>query len=110
MAITISRGFGGGMGVRSICGAVTGAFMVLGFKYQEEEEEKEARFKTYDSIREFVKRFESLHGTIICPTLLDDLDISTDEGRKEAVERELFKTLCPKFVKDAAQILNELMT
>ena len=37
MAFNLARAFGAGMGLGRICGAVSGAFMVLGFKYQNEE-------------------------------------------------------------------------
>ena len=32
-AYKVATGFGGGMHIDSVCGAVTGAFMVLGLKY-----------------------------------------------------------------------------
>ena len=109
MAFAIARAFGGGLGMGNICGALSGAFMVLGFKFRDESDEREARYKTYDLVREFVKRFESRHGTIMCKALLDGVDLGTEIGRQEALDKELFKTVCPKYVRDAGEILNDLL-
>jgi len=86
------------------CGAVTGAMMILGFKVQEAPTEKETRFKVYDLNRELVRLFEKRHGTIVCKDLLG-VDVGTPEGRDKAAKDGLFRTLCPVFVRDAAQIL-----
>jgi C_GCAxxG_C_C family probable redox protein len=96
------------MGMGRECGAVTGAFMVLGFSIQDAGSEKEARFKAYDLVKEFVQRFEGLHGTIVCRELLG-VDPDTKEGRDQAVKNNLFRTLCPTMVRDAAQILSEII-
>jgi C_GCAxxG_C_C family probable redox protein len=95
------------MGMGRECGAVTGAMMVLGFRVQEAPTEKETRFKVYDRNRELVRLFEKKHGTIICKDLLG-VDIGTPEGREKAVKDNLFRTLCPTFVRDAAQILADM--
>jgi len=83
--------------------------MVLGFKYKDESEERQARYKTYDLVREFARRFEESHGTLLCKELLEGVDLSTDAGRKEAQDRNLFKTVCPRFVQDVAHILQDLL-
>jgi len=95
------------MGMGRECGAVTGAMLILGFKVQEGTSEKETRFKVYDLNRELVRLFEKKHGTIICKDLLG-ADVGTQEGRDKAVKDNLFRTLCPVFVRDAAQILTDM--
>ena len=95
------------MGMGRECGAVTGAMMVLGLKVQEASSEKETRFRVYDLNKELVRRFEQKHGTIICKDLLK-VDVGTPEGRDKAVKDKLFRTLCPGFVRDAAQILSDM--
>lgn len=97
------------MGLGGICGAVLGSFLVLGLWVGDAQEEKEARYKTYDLVKEFVRRFESKRGTINCTELLGGVDISTPEGRKEAEQRRLFSTVCPGYVEDAALILEGMM-
>jgi hypothetical protein len=37
------------------------------------------------------------------------VDLATTEGRREAVDRQLFTSVCPDFVKDAARILDDLL-
>jgi C_GCAxxG_C_C family probable redox protein len=108
-ALTVARAFGSGMGVASVCGAVTGAFMVLGFKYPGEEDERQARLKTYDLTRAFVKRFEAENGAISCRELLRGVDVSTESGMQEAKARNLFAEFCPKYVRDATAILEGIL-
>jgi C_GCAxxG_C_C family probable redox protein len=95
------------MGMGRECGAVTGALMILGFKVQEASSEKETRYRVYDLVREFVRLFEEKRGTIICKDLLG-ADLGTPEGRDTAIKDNLFRTLCPGFVRDAAQILADM--
>jgi len=109
MAFNLARAFGAGMGIGRICGAVSGAFMVLGFKYQNEDDERQARYKTYDLVKEFIKRFEEKHGATNCKDLLGGVDLSTETGRQEAVDRKLFTTVCSELVRDAAKILDDLL-
>jgi len=105
----LARAFGGGMGLGLTCGAVTGAFMILGFKIQDEQDEKEARYKAYHLAREFARRFGAIHGTIQCRDLLGGVDLTTETGRRLAQEQKLFTTLCPGFVRDAATILDDMI-
>lgn len=109
-ALKIASGFGGGMArMGEVCGAVTGAFMVIGLKFGFlKAEENGAKEKTYDLINEFSGKFKELHGTIICRDLVG-CDISNPEGRKKAADQGLFDELCPKLVYDAASILEEIL-
>ena len=48
VACKVATGFGGGMRMAGTCGAVTGAFMVLGLKYgNSPEKDKKAKENTY---------------------------------------------------------------
>jgi C_GCAxxG_C_C family probable redox protein len=110
IALKVSEAFGGGMGfMGETCGAVTGAFMVIGLKYgRTEVEDLPAMEKTHDLARNFVDRFKSRHRSIICKELLG-CDISTPEGLRRAVEEKLIANLCPKFVEDAAGIIEQIL-
>ena len=55
-----------------------------------------------------MQRFESRHATILCRELID-CDISTLEGRQQAREKGAFTTLCPLFVRDAAEIVQAIL-
>ncbi|MBN2379973.1 C_GCAxxG_C_C family protein [candidate division WOR-3 bacterium] len=109
-ALKIASGFGGGMGrMGEVCGAVAGAFMAIGLKYgMSNVDEKSAKEKTYDLVKEFSARFTELHGSIICRDLIG-CDISTPEGRDKAQDQGVFDDLCPKLVYDAAQILEKIL-
>jgi len=102
--------FGAGMGrMQGVCGAVTGAFMALGMKYGSSTEGEEWKKQlTYRQVQEFVRKFEILHGSIICRNLLG-CDISTDEGLKFAKESGLFAIKCRKYVMDSVEILESMM-
>jgi len=106
-AFKLGRAFGSGMGMGRECGAVTGALMILGFKVQEASSEKETRYRVYDLVKEFVRLFEEKHRTILCKDLLG-MDLGTPEGRDKAIKDNLFRTLCPGFVRDAAQIVADM--
>ena len=110
IALRISGAFGGGMGrMGETCGAVTGAFMVIGLKYGKTcAEDEQSKEKTYSLVKEFVEKFRSRNGSIVCKELLG-CDISTPEGRELAREKGLFITICPKFVQDAAEIVEQIL-
>jgi len=97
------------MGLGKECGAVTGAFMVIGLSIRQPKDEKDARFKAYDFVKRFKNRFEARHGTILCRDLLG-VDVGTSEGHEKAVKEKLYRTLCPDFVKTAAEVLVDLET
>ena len=109
-ALKLAIGFGGGMGrMAGTCGAVTGAFMVLGLKCgATQADDKEAREQAYERVREFARRFEARNGSIVCRDLIG-CDISTPEGLAMAREKELFATVCPRFVQEAAEVLEEML-
>lgn len=110
LALNISCGFGGGMGrLQETCGAVTGAYMVLGIfngrRYTDNASKKEV---TYSMIQNFSKKFKSIHGTTDCKSLLK-CDLKTEEGQQFAKENNLFETLCEKCISDSIGIIEELI-
>ncbi|HGJ65852.1 TPA: C_GCAxxG_C_C family protein [bacterium] len=109
-ALKIGSPFGAGMArMAETCGAVTGAFMVIGLKYGKFKiDDNEAKEKTYKLVQEFVIKFKERNGSIVCKELLG-CDIGTTEGMKIAKEKGLFNTDCPKFVRDAVEILEEIL-
>ena len=107
-AISLGTAFGGGMGrMGGVCGAVTGAFLVLGMKYGDPEAAAESKERVYRLVRSFVEEFRGLHGSILCRELLG-CEIGTPEGMAEAREKGLFDTICVGFVRDSAEISGKL--
>lgn len=109
--VRLAGGFGGGMGRMGLtCGAVTGGFMVIGLKYgASSPEDRQAKEKTHAMIREFARRFEEKHGTLVCKELIG-CDISTRAGYKQAREKECFTKICSKLVRDAAEIVGAMIS
>jgi C_GCAxxG_C_C family probable redox protein len=109
-ALKVSAAFGGGMGrMGETCGAVTGAFMVIGLKYGRiMVQDIKSHEKTNRLVREFVGKFKSVNGSIVCRELLS-CDLSTRDGQKTFVDKKLRDTLCTKFVRDAAEIVERLL-
>ena len=109
-ASKIASGFGGGIGcLGDICGAVTGAIMVISLNYGwSRAGDWSAKEKTYKKVQEFVNRFSSRRNSIKCKELLGH-DISNPGERKKAQKENLFTTLCPMLIKDAAQILEDVL-
>ncbi len=109
-ALKVAGAFGGGMGrMGETCGAVTGAFMVIGLKYgKTRAEDEQTKEKAYSLVKEFVEKFKSRNGSIVCRELLG-CDLSTPEGAQIAKEKNLTTTVCPKFVQDAAEIIEQIL-
>ena len=109
-ALKISCPFGGGMGhLSETCGAVTGAFMLIGLKYGKYlPEDNEAKDKCYALVKEFTAKFNEIHGSISCKDLLKH-DMKNPGDMVYIKENDLWRKLCPIFVKDAAQIIEDLL-
>lgn len=106
-ALRLAAPFGGGMGRKGeACGALTGALMVLGLRYGNDQ--PEGKEEIYRITREFIAGFEQRHGTIVCRQLLGQ-DISTPEGLQAARDANLFSTTCPALVEATAKALHAFL-
>lgn len=110
LALKLATAFGGGMArMGDTCGAVTASFMLFGLKSGRiTVEDEQAKEDTYELVLEFVRRFKERNGTIVCKDLLG-YDISTLEGMEAVSESGIGAEICPKLVRDAAEILEELL-
>ena len=91
------------------CGAVTGAYMVIGLKYGKvKADDNEAKEKTYALVQEFSRRFVARNKSLNCTELLG-CDLGTAEGREKAKGQNLMTTVCEKLVRDAAEILEQVL-
>jgi C_GCAxxG_C_C family probable redox protein len=109
-ALRIASGFGGGIGYRQeTCGAVTGAVMVLGLLHGRAWGEPKTRTDvTYALAGEFMRRFETCHGTCACRDLLGGCDFNTEAGQREFKERGYREARCAAFIRDAVRIVEVL--
>lgn len=107
IAVKVAVGLGGGMGcMGKTCGAVTGAFLVLGLTY--EMNQPDSRNEIYALVREFTAKFKARHDSISCSELLG-YDMSTTEGMNAIREKKLTSIICPKLDQSAAEILEEML-
>ena len=108
----ISAGLGGGLGrMREVCGAVSGASMVIGsICAATDGKDSESKQRNYELVREFADRFTKRNGSIICRELLG-LDVKMEKSAQpEKRTAEYYKKRpCVELVSDAVEILQELI-
>jgi len=108
-ALKLATGFGSGVSqLGEMCGAVTGAILVLGLKHgRGSAEDEPAEQKTAELVRKFVSRFRQRHGSTECRQLLG-CDPNNPEQLAWAAKQGLFAARCPKLVRHAVELLEEL--
>jgi C_GCAxxG_C_C family probable redox protein len=111
LALKMACSFGGGMShLGEVCGAVTGALMVLGLKYgQDDEEDKHSKAVNFLLVKDFVARFRKLNGSISCKELIE-YDISDEKQLTAARQTDVFQTKCASYVKNAVNLLEEIIS
>ena len=98
--------FGGGMGgLREVCGAVSGMFMVLGHLYGYESPTDDAAKKlVYEQARELAEKFREQTGSIICREILKNPP--TDPNPSPRTAEYYAKRPCARMVMIAAELLD----
>ncbi len=109
LALRIATNFGGGARKGEMCGAVSGALMVLGLLYGHSKcGDSETKSKSYSMAEEYMNRFISRNGSVVCRELLG-YDLSKPDERERIMEKNLFRTFCPEMIRSAVSILDELL-
>jgi len=107
-ALKIASGLGSGLRSAEVCGAVSGAVLVIGLKHGYTDAKNRAAKESCNAkVEEFVRIFRERNRHIVCRDILG-CDISTPDGRKKAIDEKLFTTVCLDMVVSAATILEEL--
>ncbi len=111
MAKKIACGFGAGISkTGNICGAVSGAILVIGLKYGKcVEGDDAATEKTRAGVRRFIREFTEKNGSVNCTELLG-YNLSVPEEYAEAAKSGIFIDKCPLLVRDAADIVEQILT
>ncbi len=107
----VGNAFGGGMGLMGeTCGAVTGAFIILGLKFGASDvEDKASKARTYKLVKGFAREFEVRNGSVICRDLLGfDIDIGSRENNTDS--NWIISERCPGFIRDSVEILGNIFT
>lgn len=103
----LGNAFGGGMGLMGeTCGAVTGAFILLGLRFgAPDAADKAAKARTYELVKQFAAEFGERNGSITCRELLGfDIvlkDRSPDSDR-------IISEKCSGFIRDSIEILGDI--
>ena len=111
-AAMLSCSFGGGMGrLREVCGAVSGMFLVAGFKKgYSDPKDKEAKKKHYELVQLLAKEFKDIHGSIVCRELLGLNIKGADNPTPEDRTAEYYKKRpCVQIIGDAAEIVERVL-
>ncbi len=103
LAQKVSAGLGGGVGrMREVCGAVTGATLVLGLKYGPD------KAAVYPHVQALCERFKAECGSIVCRELLAGTG-ATQGGSPEARTEAYYKKRpCVELVELAVKLAEEV--
>ena len=109
--LKIACAFGAGMGKQQhVCGAVTGALMVLGARFGKAKNDPESKKDlTYSKADEFLNRFKAKNDSITCKELLRGLNMNNPDELKKINELRLFETSCEKYIQDAVEIIENMI-
>ena len=109
-AVKMASSFGAGMARNGyVCGALSGAALVLGARYGfTDPAEPGARERIYAKVNALIEQFQKEHGTVLCRELLG-IDPKNPEEWKRVREAGAFANQCPLFVQSAAKILDEIL-
>lgn len=110
LAFQISSGFGGGMGrLQKTCGAVTGAFMVIGIHNCEKYSNHRLQTDNNRSmIQEFNRIFLTKHESLDCKELIK-CDLNTKEGQEYSKKNQVKKNICEKCITNSIEIVEALL-
>lgn len=109
----ISAPFGGGMGrLREMCGACSGMFMLMGFKYPVTDANNQAiKEENYTAVQRTANEFKDYFGSYICADLLKLDRIPQHPFPSNRNARYYAERPCSRFVAVAAEIVGrELLT
>ncbi|MBI5544829.1 MAG: C_GCAxxG_C_C family protein [Deltaproteobacteria bacterium] len=109
--LALSAGFGAGVSREGeICGALTGAVMVMGLRdgRADETDPVKRKERVYAQTQQLLAWFKAHHQSLLCRNLLG-CDLRTEEGRRIAKERDLHHSVCAPLVVEVARWLESLI-
>ncbi len=111
LGLRISSGFGGGIArKREVCGAVSGAVMVLSLVHgYTEEENAEQKKKLYEEIRKVLADFEQETGSIVCRELLSLKEKESNPTPEARTQAYYQKRPCAELVYLSAKCVEEYL-
>ena len=83
--------------------------MVIGLAQRKEDiRDASSRENVYALSRSFIGEFTARNGSVMCTDLVG-YDLSQQDQYREAREQKVFATRCSKLVRDAGEILEDLL-
>jgi len=107
-SLMIASCFGGGMRMGSVCGALTGALMVLGLAKGFSVYSPEIKADSETHATQFIGIWKEQVGEINCRDILD-VDVSDPEQRQLAKQNGVFDAHCPDCIEKAVRIVSRLI-
>ena len=105
----IAACFGGGMWYGHECGAVTGALMAIGAKYGHSRPgDTQTKEQALAKMNAFREAFSARQGSCVCREILG-YDLSDPAQMAKIQQEGLLTTRCPKVVRDALEVLEEIL-
>ena len=109
LKMTMGLGAGGNYNGK-ICGAVLGAYIILGLKYGSDiPNDKEQKELVRTKLNSFTARFRKRFGSIECNELLQ-ADISDPVALQRLRDEHVFQNFCKNLVHDAAVLVEEILS
>lgn len=109
--LRIATVFGAGMGKQQhVCGAISGALMVLGLKFGKALNDQEIKKEdTNEKAAQLLETFKLKHGSISCKDLLKGLNMNDDQELQKIQELGLFENNCENYIQDIVDITENLI-
>lgn len=106
LGLAVAAPLGAGLGRSGeVCGAITGALLVLGARHWRDDlEVNEAKERVYGRVQKLLRAFKAAHGTLICRELVGQ-GLRTPEELAAANEKGVFQRTCAPIVHEVAQLL-----
>lgn len=93
-----------------MCGAVSGALMVLGLKFgHSRANDNDEKKNAYHIAEDFMDRFIMEKGTVVCRELLG-YDLTKPEDMEKIKGLNLFKSTCPEMIRCATSIVEQMIS
>ena len=110
-AARLASSFGGGLArMREVCGAVSGAAMVLGLvRGYADPKDAEAKKAHYHLVQRFAELFRERNGSIICRDLLSGVQVKEGKNPEKRTQAYYRKRPCAELCRQAADILDTLL-
>ena len=108
-ALTISMGFGGGIGrCRSVCGAFSAMVMLAPYLAEANNLDEDERPKVYAKVQAMKKAFEEVNGSIICAEILKKPQGAEDPTPEARTDAYYHLRPCARVIAHACYILDDL--